>query len=791
MIIHLKNYRQKFIGSKAHNLFRLAEAGYQVPPFFCVRAPFREEEIVSYLDTHFSNTTLFSVRSSASIEDGAKHSYAGQFRTFLRVPREAVYARIQDVFAQAQPHKLSSIQMHVIVQEMIEADASGVLFTANPQGLLNESVIVLGAGTGDLVVEDRTDTTTYYYNLSDQIYYYEQTGKAPLLTKPQIQELITASSRIKKRFQTECDIEFALKDQKLWFLQARPITTLDPKAPVIILDNSNIVESYPGITLPLTQSFIKEAYYQVFRHLLLHLTKEPKTVQQIAPVLRHMVDVANGRIYYRISNWYDVLLFLPFSQKIIPIWQEMMGVNDRTVRSHMQHQIRKTTRLRVACSFFRLLLTCPHEIKLLDDYFTTIIKHFDSLHIDTDDNLLLLSYYRSLQKQTVKRWDMTLVNDMYAFLFTGLLKALLKAKKQPDYELAARQAVQGIHRLESLAPIQKLHELALHVQSEGLLNELQKIHSNQDYQRYIQENDNDFTKQLEAYIQEFGDRNIEELKLESKTFRTDPVLLIQYLCRQAEDPFLDRTYVPSSKSIKKPKGLTAFFAKRAALGIRNRETSRLHRSRLYGMMRTFALQMGKNLYTQGRIEEQEDIFWLYLTEIEQAAKDSTKDLRRIITRRKQEYQAYETLPAYSRLVFSGKVKNKHPRSIHKHTDYAADGIYIGTACSQGKARGEVLLIEKPSLAIDARDKILVTKMTDPGWVFLIADAKAIVAEKGSLLSHTAIIARELKKPAVVAVPHITEILKTGDQVQVDGDTGTLILLDSSSNKENTHHENHL
>ena len=111
-------------------------------------------------------------------------------------------------------------------------------------------------------------------------------------------------------------------------------------------------------------------------------------------------------------------------------------------------------------------------------------------------------------------------------------------------------------------------------------------------------------------------------------------------------------------------------------------------------------------------------------------------------------------------------------------DRTAD-IHTGTACSPGIAEGEVLLIDNPSPLLDTKGKILVTKMTDPGWVFLIAPAKAIVSEKGSLLSHTAILARELKKPAVTGVEHITEYLRTGDRIRVDGDTGVVTILHSA------------
>ena len=796
MIIDSHNCRtlSDNIGPKARNLFLLQEAGFQVPPFFCVDETFDEAEVLTYLAEHFPHTDSFSVRSCASLEDSAGYSFAGQFRTFLRVPRGEICARIRDVLSDrehpetisyCQIHNLdpSSLKMYVIIQEMVEADLSGVLFTANPQGILNESVIVCGAGCGDQVVEDKTDTTAYYYNLTDKACCYEQTGASPLLTDTQVEELIQSSQKIKTLlaakyeqkqktetdnwFPAEFDMEFALKDDTLYFLQARPITAFDKKAPVIILDNSNIVESYPGITLPLTQSFIGEAYYQVFRSLLTRLTKEPETVSRIDDTLRHMVDAANGRIYYRISSWYDILLFLPFHNRLIPIWQEMMGVKTKTVSSSLKGRITWITRFKVTCSFFRLLLTCPGQMKKLDAYFQEIIRRFDSLDTDTEDNRLLLDHYRRLLNMTVQKWDLTLVNDMYGFLFTGLLKSRLKARHIPDYELAANRAVSGIQKLESMRPIEELQKLAASAEENGLLTDLKALDSNEACFKYIRDNDTAFSRSLQDYIREFGDRNLEELKLESRTFRTDPILLIRCILRYAETPAEGKHFSPSPPLT----GLSAFFAKRAAVGIRNREKSRLHRGRLYGMMRSLALQMGKNLYTQHRIAQPEDIFWLYIEEIEAAASDASVELFSVISSRKEQYEGFSRLPAYSRLIFSGKVKDKTPQGSQKMRRKETEGVYAGIPCSSGCAVGEVLVVERPTPDLDTEDRILVTKMTDPGWIFLIARARAVLSEKGSLLSHTAIISRELGKPSVVGIEHITEYLKTGNVVRVDGDTG--------------------
>ena len=93
--------------------------------------------------------------------------------------------------------------------------------------------------------------------------------------------------------------------------------------------------------------------------------------------------------------------------------------------------------------------------------------------------------------------------------------------------------------------------------------------------------------------------------------------------------------------------------------------------------------------------------------------------------------------------------------------------------SEGIVEGEILVIDEPNLSIDATDKIIVTKMTDPGWVFLIKNCKGIIAQQGSLLSHTAIISRELNKPAIVNVKNVLQLVMTGERVKINGLTGEI------------------
>lgn len=799
MIVTGENYRNFNVGAKAGNLFIMQENGINVPPFFCF---FKEDiqEAEAYAHHFFDGSVKVALRSSASAEDGKNTSFAGQFHTQLNLSLTDIPDAAERVCAVPESQgfleycKIShidpeEIRVCAIVQEMVDAELSGVLFTANPQGVLNESVVVVGRGTGENVVEDRTDTTTYYCNRSDGLYYSGQGGDSPLISEELLMKLLRQADRIKEIFgpdevsDTEWDIEYAVKGSQIYILQARPITTLQRSDSPVILDNSNIVESYPGITLPLTQSFIREAYYRVFRSVVLRLTREPRTVAALEDTLRNMVDASSGRVYYRISNWYDVILLLPFSGKIIPIWQEMLGVKNRTVTSHPDRKIGLITHAKVTFSFVRLILTCPRLMEQLDEYFQEIIAAFEAVDIDRADSGEILVHYKNLLQKVTEKWDLTLVNDMYAFLFTGLLKSRLKTRKIPNADIVANRCISGLNGIESMKPVRALEELAALAARRGELPRLREIQSGSDYEEYVSSG-GILAEKMTDYIRQYGDRNAEELKLESRTFRTNPELLVQKILYYAEagiggwDTQFGESHRIQNSEVGQLKGLCRIFAKKAALGIKNREKSRLNRSRLYGMMRAMMRKVDENLAAAGQIAAQDDIFFLTYEEVERAVADGG-NLRELVENRRELYQRFGKLPAYARLVFAERVFDKSPKNIGGMRAATSADRLEGIACSGGKARGEVLLVENPTLQIDTAGKILVAKMTDPGWVFLLAGAAGIIAEKGSLLSHTAIISRELGKPAVVGVENATRLLRNGDLVEVDGDTGQIAVLETA------------
>ncbi|MBQ3326954.1 MAG: hypothetical protein IJG86_04125, partial [Clostridia bacterium] len=682
----------------------------------------------------------------ASAVEQVRKSYE---KETIRAYREALLRKSGEA-PSVVPEDHASRTAPVLVQEMLHPDMAGVAFSSNPTGLLNEIVLVVGEGLGDAVVEDRADTTTYYYNKDDALYYYETQGASPTLETGVLETLWDLVKRVEELYGRPMDIEYAVCGTEVYLLQARPITTFRGKD-LIVLDSSNIVESYPDLTLPLSMSFAKEIYYEIFRALLVRATNGSSVVSELDASLRDMVAMANGRVYYRITSWYDILRLMPFSDRFIAIWQEMLGVSNKAVDSDLKVPIRtKAVMLKTILNYLQIT---PREMDQLSEFYETyandLEQELDRLARAEGAEKVrgLLRKYHSLKNDVIPRWDITLMNDMYAFLFTAL-----SGKKN-------REQLSNLSNLASMEPAKAMNALAETARTQGMDSDA-------------------YRTQKEQFLSDYGDRCLGELKLETRTYRTNPELVDLYVERLSEPA--NKPSAPSAQNAVPSRTLNP-FVRRARIGIRNREISRLNRTRLYGFARTIFTEIGNALYDMDLLDDPLDVFYLYIPELETYASWDRKegaDFRRRVDERKKQYEQFAELPPYTRLVYDGQIHQKQTHGLRTDRP-TAPGVMTGTGVSHGTAVGEAFVVEQPDLSMDTTGKILVTHSTDPGWVFLIQNAAGIVAEKGSLLSHTAIITRELGKPAVVGVKDATRLIQTGDTVVVDADAGTVRLSESA------------
>ena len=507
----------------------------------------------------------------------------------------------------------------------------------------------------------------------------------------------------------------------------------------IVLDNSNIAESYPGITLPLNYSFIKIAYSGIFRELINASLKDDAILEKYNDVFDNMLSFYQGRVYYCINNWYSLLDFMPFSKKIIPVWQDMMGVNDKEIYYEKRHIFNFIQRLKMNLRIIKSGFSVPRDMERLNRDFVNVKDFFDKTYNENLSITELLNLFHELKHRVLYKWYVTLSNDLYAFIWTGLLKRKLRKKN-----IDITKYISGIISLESMKPIKALLEIA---------------------KKYGDDADVMSKPEVREYIEVYGDRSPCELKLEVMTYRENPSLLEQKIREYAGDKYKLDNMLTNLKADQSQSMKSGFALKRARLGIQNREISRLNRSRIYGMVRKVFLSVGQRLYNDGYIEQPSDVFYLEINQIESGEYNSFKQT---IIQRKEEYAGYEQLPAHSRLVFEDGIILEYAKN-----DSAWTGSYTGIGTSAGSVTAQAVVLHSPDEKADVKGKIIVTKTTDPGWVFLLTMASGIVAEKGSLLSHTAIVSRELSIPAVVAVENATAVIKTGDVIKIDGETGRI------------------
>lgn len=832
----LKNLKLARMGSKAANLVKMQEHGLPVPAFSVFQFEFfKTEATKDYLDKkqkEYENKELslkelsdslmdwvlarfeetdqselilwlkrtdmqFSVRSSATVEDGTGYSFAGQFKTLLYVNSEALQSAVKEVLASL--YQMSSLAyllrseitlkdaaMNIIIQEMVPGTLSGIYFTANPQGILNEHVIVVGHGIGSEVVEDKVPTTMITLHPKDQLSYMETTAESPVLTNDQTKQLIDLAQKITILFGPAMDIEFTFSAGTLYVLQARPITTLADE-PAIILDNSNIVESYPGTTTPLTFSFIQEAYTSVFRGLAKRiLGKESTALEAYEPTFHDMIAMVNSRVYYQIQNWYQLLQLLPFSKKIIPIWQNMLGVQETEVPSMPVH-LSRWQRVKTMWRMMQEFRQTPRKMAQLEQDFDKVQVIYDLEYSTNASTDTLYQLFLQIKEQVLDQWDITLVNDLYSFVYTGLLGKLTSNER-------IQREITGIEQIESMKPAHALEALLIQLRlpEHRAYFALLKTMKDSELKVFLEQDSHFLTQCLRDYLREYGNRVPNELKLETKTYTSHPSKLIELLAQRINSSGVRvQTGETTHQSLRTLNPLVNFVRKRALTGIKYRESSRLKRTRIYGMMRTIFVTMGERLVEQGILQTVEQLFYLDLDELfslaraEEAALD---DPVNIIQERQQKFAGDQNLPAFSRLMFVDEIIEKHPQYVDSvvtevEGERKEGETLHGIGCSSGQISGEVVVITDIQ-AVQPQDvyqKIMVAKMTDPGWVHHLSQAIGIITERGSLLSHTAIVSRELGIPSIVNVRALTRQLKTGDLIEMDGQSGYIRRLEGHSN----------
>ena len=192
-----------------------------------------------------------------------------------------------------------------------------------------------------------------------------------------------------------------------------------------------------------------------------------------------------------------------------------------------------------------------------------------------------------------------------------------------------------------------------------------------------------------------------------------------------------------------------------------------------GVIRKGLLESGQQLATDGLIDQAEDIFFLYDSELEQITNDGDLDWRSIITKRRESHRNELHRKQLPRLLLSdGRAFYEGITSRDDRTDQL-----IGSPVSPGLVEGLVRVVVDPINSGLQLGEILVCQGTDPAWTPLFLTAGGLIMEIGGIITHGAIVAREYGIPAVVGVDQVTTVLQTGQRIQLNGTTGEILLLE--------------
>jgi len=846
---------------------------------------------------------LVAVRSSAPDEDGVEHSFAGQLESFLNVAPAAIAGRIADVWRSGFSARVLAYRRErgiaaaeraaserawlpsppgVLVQRMVAARTAGVAFGADPTtGRRSVAVVSAIPGFGTALVSGEADADTWKVDRAGAIVERHVAMKqrmdiadseipagvrtvnvplsrasVPSLSDAEVQRVAALVREAGRHFGRPQDIEWAMADD-LVLLQSRPITSLravhDPDAALTIWDNSNIVESYSGVTTPLTFSFAREIYQHVYRQFCRMMGVSDRVIRDEEQTFANMLGLVRGRMYYNLLSWYRVLALLPGYQVNRRFMEQMMGVKEALPDALATEVTRGLSRgrlldaLHLTRTVGGLVLNHLTLDRRVDAFYLRLeralispVVPLEALRIDE-----LVAHYRELRGRLLLSWDAPLVNDFFAMIFYGGLRTLvIRWCGDPGGSLQ-NDLVGGAGGVVSAEPAVRMQRLA-RLAIEASLVETLTGGTPDEIGAALAEAPR-FRAEFDAYLAKFGERTVNELKLESTTFHDEPLPLLRAIgslarrsaregpaearegpaeaghyagpaeARHYAGPAEAGHYVRAADRLRAEsrervrRALAGHPVRRLIFGwvlrhaqrrVRDRENLRLERTRLFGRVRRIFLEIGRRLAAADTIEDARDIFDLEVDEILAFADGSatTTDLRGLVALRRREFQRYREEPAppsrfetygspYSSDVMSGRsspgVVAPGPKGPGLHGEGPglrgeAPGVEErrqGLGCCPGIVRGPVRLITDPLRADLERGSILVAEHTDPGWILVFPSATGILVERGSLLSHAAIVARELGIPTVVSIPGLTAWLKDGDWVEIDGSAGVVRRID--------------
>lgn len=772
-------------GGKAAGLAELRRLGLAVPEGFVITDAGGPETlggaVTRFTEMASAGLTPVAVRSSAVGEDGDDQSFAGQYDTVLGVDSvDEFTGAVRRCVASSRSGRAASYSgqpaatMHLVVQRMVDARAAGVVFTADPSsGRRDLTVIDAIAGLGDALVDGSASPDHLVLDAEGRIVLAEIVG-APVLSEGDIAEIRAGALRAAGHWGRPMDLEWAIDTAgTLWWLQARPITTLpgdlnEMDSPVAGTDHvytrCNIGEMMPGAFCPLTASVSGYAIDYAMQMTQVVARAQPRYQ---TPWLQ--VGYFYGHMFLNLTEG------TALSSGILGNSREQfsMSICGRVVDELEPRPPQPF--LRKLGNTIRLVshaLSVGPAIRELDDRIT-------GYAVPTSDNAA--EVLRQLESGVQLYCDVTLIHvrsSSRAAVAANVLEstmvkqAVKNGRSAQDGQAEAMRLMAGATDVESAMMLEQLRSVVRTLAADSTVAEQFLSDAPDVAVEQLRAATSAAADALRAFLDRHGHRGYRELCMRDPSWADDPTglgTLMQAMVRAELSP-ADRP-AGHGAAEQTTSGAIGFLARLARGGARGREETKAKMALMAHALKRGYRHLGQVLARSGRLPDADLVFFFDRGELASVvgAGDITDLVRRAQARR-------AALAYQDALEFADVSVGRPTPLLAPPTALDADTI-IGRPAGRGSVEGVVRVAKSVR---DARDvqpgEILVAPVTDVGWTPYFAVISALVTDIGSSVSHGAVVAREYGLPCVVNTLVATQILQTGDRVRVDGDRGVITRL---------------
>ncbi len=764
-----------------------------------------------------------AVRSSATAEDLPQLSFAGQHDSHLNVQgREALLAAVRDCWASlfspramAYRHNMAieqdAVAMAVVVQRLVEADVAGILFTANPATGERREMVVNGSyGLGEAIVGGQVDPDVYVVDRqtlsptdtalgakasmvvgAEAGTRTESVGKdrrrESSLGAGQLHRLGTLALAVERHFgDVPQDIEWSFAADELWLLQSRPITNLpppplrevswEPPEPGAYLSRSQLVEHIPDPVSTLFEDLHMRRSLQHFWGINLVNRGHHRYEDTQPPACFVVQTTINGFAYRHLGE---------------PLRSARADRRESEPRRPRRRSIRNRLRQRWVVAKYQALAVPRWRYRALPVYLATI-RTWRSLDPASATNAQLWAGIRAMSLADARYWYRHGVWNAFALARgTEYTLADFLGEHAPG-EFTTGQFLSGLPSPAFDGQVM-LWRIACDIRANPLLERLAVTTPVQRLLGALRATPEAAAvcRAIEDYLDCHG-HQIYTLDFAEPVQAEQPVEImrsLQALVLQADYDPRERQRELAGQRKRALDAARAHFSgrqrrrfltllRRARRCYPSRERAMFHMGRAWTVLRPLALELGRRLVDAGTLGAPDDVFFLETAEI-------ARSIRAL--RVGEGMPSYRDLARHRRSLREARRRLSPPPEVPGPPPWASrpepeeskhDAVLTGSAVSPGKVSAAAsLILTAADFAKMRPDTVLVCPTTTPAWTPLFPKAAGLVTDIGGILAHGSIVAREYGIPAVLGLKDATKRIADGQRITVDGDMGTVTLLE--------------